>query len=385
MAATATATVPNGMINPNGRPNLTQALAELASDLFPIGRPRTVMGAAANAAQFIGGHAGGVSQAERTMIAVVAGLKGKHAGAMNGQIQRAAELGAVAAKEAGHKGTLSEEQAQAISDQVMKGLEGKHLSAQVQEKVRFGKTKAAFIGTLGAASAVALGAVALAAKPLAWAGDKIMGTKMNESFSVRGALTKGFLAVAVTFSAAAAYDLHKRTSRNNARDAALVHAIQHGAQRQAQGGFVTRAAAAAAAAPQEPIVAPDAPKPDAPKQEQAVATTVAAATAAATVAARAPEGRVKDKGVPVNQFYQQVQRAIEQGNQMNKDQPAAGAPAAAPAATAEKVAAAIKPDFGIKSSYGTMAYGGDVKLGMGGAIPGKTPEIKGVKVEAKIG
>lgn len=262
----ATATLSSEQLNV---PRL-QEVASIIGQIFSGGSsgkaPSSSLGATVNA-QALAQRAGGLSEADRTMIAVVAGLKGGHAKAMDDQMQRAAELGAQAARAAGHKGALSEEQAKAISDQVMKGLEGKHLSAQVQEKTRLGKTKAAIIGTIGAASALTAGAVALAAKPLAWAADKVIGTKMTESFTVRGALTKGFLAVAVTFGAAAAYDMHKRNSRNNARDAALVHAIQHGAQRHAQGGFVTRAEAAAAAPKQEPAL----DQAQAKQQEQAQA------------------------------------------------------------------------------------------------------------------
>lgn len=388
MAATATANASNGMGNPNNRSNLAQAFVELGTDLFSIAKPRSAMGATANA-QSIGGRAGGLSEADRTMISVVAGLKGGHAKAMDEQIQQAAELGARAAKEAGHKGRLTEEQAQAISEQVMKGLEGKHLSAQVKEKTRFGKSKAAFIGTLGAATALAAGTVALAAKPLAWAGDKVLGTKMSESFTVRGALTKGFLAVAVTFAAAGAYDMHKRNSRNNAREAALVHAIQHGAQKHAEGRFTTRAEAAAAAPKQEPALAPEAPK-----QDVAAAKTVpnfgannalnnpANVTYSFGPVKTAADATKKEPAAqPMKQAPGSVIPSVTSIIPTVKTVAAAAVPAVAAAVTAEKVAAAIKPDFGNKTSYGSITYGGDVKLGTGGAIPGKTPEIPGAKVE----
>lgn len=262
----------------------------------------STMGAMASA-QSIGQRAGGVSEADRKMIAVVAGLTGRQAKAMDAQIQQAAALGAKAAKDAGLKGALTEEQSQQIAEQVMKSLDGKHLGSQVQEKSRLFKTKAAIVGTISGAAALTAATFAVAAKPLAWATDKVFGSKINESFSVGGALKKGFLASTAVFGMAAAYDMHKRNSRNNARQAALVHAVVKGAESHASGRIVMRQAEQGPTAQQAAAVAPETPaKPEpsqaTPSQTTAAVGAAAIATGAAALAAKAANPSATDVTPP---------------------------------------------------------------------------------------
>lgn len=420
MAATATATAPNGMSNPNNRSNVAQAWVEIGADLLAFAKnPKAALGATTNSAaattqasKAVLSHAAGsgvVSEDDMQHALRNGGFSG---GVFNGklfsdanirtQMIQAADAAAEVVKRAGIKGAPTEDQIKELTKQAMESSEVRASIAQARSANAWKGLSAAAAGAGSLAGGAALGGAALlikgtveTIKMFAGKGSLSAVASSTLKWGAVGA-AGGALAAALPFGAAAM----SRAKFNNKREKAMGEIVAKAVENAAHGRM-----------PRQQVRAQEQVAPVVPQQEQAQAQQQEAAkpvpnfgvsnamNPSSVTYSFGPKPTTADAGkkdpakeavaaAALKPTIPSVTSLIPAAaTAIPAVKTAATVAAAAPvaAATAQKVAAAIKPDFGAKVSYGTVTYNGDAKLGAGGAIPGKTPEIKGVKVETKIG